>query len=268
MIDINLAYPEKSQVGFKIIQEPDGHQNVQLSSEINQLFIAEGITIKSRISNYKDIENIINVTNKLKTRNKNAEITLYVPYLMGSGEDNFTYFDTVIASLINAQNYHKVLTFDPISTVPKRCINNLVEIDNTNFIKQVLMDINGGKIMQHTNLISENNAVKNISELNIDTPVTYVDISELNITKTAFENYVVFATSCVYSKKYNDISKQIKKENPHAKIYFITSHGVFTNGFYSLSNNFDKIYTTDSFSKINEADTLIQTGLIKQVNII
>ena len=57
MRKLNLADPERSDIGFKVSKFPDGQQQVLITEED---FLADApVQIKSRLNNFKDLELIV-----------------------------------------------------------------------------------------------------------------------------------------------------------------------------------------------------------------
>ena len=132
---LNLAYPSRSTVGYKVSKFPDGQQTVDITYAYEAQFVGENVLISSRLNSFKDLELIICATQALRELNCGS-ISLYVPYFLGSRSDRkfkkggVNYLKQVICPIVNSQNYTRVTTMDPHSDVLEACLNNYVKIDN------------------------------------------------------------------------------------------------------------------------------------------
>lgn len=63
MKTINLVYPEKSDIEYKISNFPDGQQNITIESPC---IFDNVVEIKSRLNNFLDLELIICATKSLR----------------------------------------------------------------------------------------------------------------------------------------------------------------------------------------------------------
>ena len=79
MVNLNLAYPNVSDILFKTVQFPDGQQDIVLQSWPN---LDQPVTVRSRMNSFKDIELIICANKALRNLGYN-EIHLSVPYFLG-----------------------------------------------------------------------------------------------------------------------------------------------------------------------------------------
>lgn len=141
---LNLAYPENSEIKFKISKFPDGQQTIDITDFFLNAFVDKTVIIKSRLNNFKDLELIICANQIL--RNLNAtRVELFVPYFIGARSDRqfqvggVNYLKQVICPIINSQNFDSVTVLDPHSSTLEACLNNFNEIKND---KLVLFAIN------------------------------------------------------------------------------------------------------------------------------
>ena len=152
MKTLNLVYPEKSDIKYKISKFPDGQQQIQVNSwaENNYSSIDEGdylvfhdVQIKSRLNNFLDLELIIYATKSLRGLGV-KEIHLCTPYFLGSRSDrkfeegSNNYLKDVICPIINSLNFESVTVLDPHSFVLEGCLNNFKSQSNLNLVKFAL----------------------------------------------------------------------------------------------------------------------------------
>lgn len=140
---LNLVYPEKSDIKYKISKFPDGQQQVTILSNDGtgkgygdvRTLRDEEIKINSRLNNFQDLELIICATKSLRELGV-QEIHLYTPYFLGSRSDrkfeegSNNYLKDVICPIINSLNFESVTVLDPHSLALEACINNLKYLTN------------------------------------------------------------------------------------------------------------------------------------------
>lgn len=141
MKTLNLVYPEKSDIEYRIDKFPDGQQQVIILnwseqddefSEYNLLQNSK-VQIKSRLNNFQDLELIICATKSLR-KLEVKEINLYTPYFLGSRSDrqfeegSNNYLKDVICPIINSLKFDSVTVLDPHSDVLEGCLNNFKPI--------------------------------------------------------------------------------------------------------------------------------------------
>lgn len=148
---LNLVNPNDSlSFKYEISKFPDGQQSLRLVEDGYNTFDSlknnpYGITIKSRLNNFQDLEIIICATQALREVGVNR-IKLYIPYCMGARSDRkfmeggINYVKHVIAPIINSQGYEQVIIMDPHSDVLEACINNFVKVDNVKLAEFAFRD--------------------------------------------------------------------------------------------------------------------------------
>ena len=138
MNTLNLVYPDKSDIKYKISRFPDGQQNIVLLNskeyidDVNILYkpihIGYNLTefksfpvqIKSRLNNWLDLELITCAVASLRELEV-EEIHLYVPYIMGARSDRKfeeggnNYLKNAICPIINSLGFKTVTCIDPHS---------------------------------------------------------------------------------------------------------------------------------------------------------
>ena len=264
---LNLAYPEKSDIAFKVNQFPDGQQSLDIIDvdKIN----SSTVKIYTRIRSFRDLELII-CANRILRNNGVHAVVLYVPFFLGARSDRkfkqggVNYIKEVIAPIINSQNFDTVLTLDPHSDVLEACLNNFEKISNSIIVKSALQDINKEDVI----LISpDGGALKKIYDIaeefdipNVITASKHRDIKTGNITSTEVplsdtryykdSKFVIVDDICDGGRTFVELAKAIRVKVPDAKIYLVVTHGLFTSGFSELNEQFEKIYTTNSYADV------------------
>ena len=285
---LNLAYPEKSQINFKINRFPDGQQSVTLEINMSHLTAVHsgGVQIKSRLNNFRDLELIVCATAALRnTGIKN--IQLYTPYFMGARSDRrFTegdanYLKQVICPIINSQKFESVTILDPHSDVLEACLDNFVKISNHDIVKQALTAIdNKNDAQDRIVLVSPDaGAYKKIFDVaqkfGINKIITATKVRDVRTGKILHTEiptldqhddlqYVIIDDICDGGRTFLELAKAIHDSRPTAKVYLVVTHGIFSNGFLELSKEIEKIYCSNSYSDRNDIEHDSQYTVAKE----
>jgi ribose-phosphate pyrophosphokinase len=173
MKTLNLVYPEKSDLKYRIDKFPDGQKNIVITSAIdlnnNAYFWATpgdessgfgsnrsrrfliktepiSVIIKSRFNSMEDL-GLIKCAVACLRKLGIEEISLYIPYLLGARSDRQfeiggnSFLVDVISPDINALKLKAVVVTDVHSDVTAACINNLQVINNTELVKWSMQEI-------------------------------------------------------------------------------------------------------------------------------
>jgi ribose-phosphate pyrophosphokinase len=306
MYILNLTDNKKSDIHFQISKFPDGQQSVTITDcrqvlDLSQI-AGHPVTIKSRLNSFKDLELIICTTQALREL-RIKEIHLYVPYFVGARSDrkfsqgSTNYLKNVICPIINSQKFETVSVIDPHSDVLEACLNNYVKEDNHRLVKFALPLIdNKDGAQQRVVLVSPDaGAYKKIFDVaqkfgieNVVTASKHRDIQTGKITHTEIPNlpgstgdsnsandgmkYVIVDDICDGGRTFIELAKAIKKERMSAKIYLIVTHGIFSAGLKELNQHFEGIFTTNSYSNMNDPEFSLRNDnemhQLKQLNVI
>ena len=272
---LNLAYPEKSSIKFKVNRFPDGQQSVTLEMGMDHLTAKHSghVRIYSRLNTFRDLELIICATAALRNTGIQS-LSLYTPYFMGARSDRrFTegdanYLKQVICPIINAQKFDAVIVLDPHSDVLEACLDNFEKIDNHDIVKSALTDIdNKNDAQDRIVLVSPDaGAYKKIFDVaqkfgirKIITATKVRDIKTGKILHTEIPvldqhedlKYVIVDDICDGGRTFTELAKAIHESRPTAEVYLIVTHGIFSNSFYELSKHIKKVYSSNSYSDID-----------------
>jgi ribose-phosphate pyrophosphokinase len=280
----NLVNPDDVlSCKYEISRFPDGQQSIRVIEHDYTTYLSlrdqkNPITIKSRLNTFQDLELIICANQALKEIGVKS-VNLYIPYCIGGRSDRkfqeggINYIKTVIAPIINSQNFNEVRIMDPHSDVLEACISNFTKFTNWGVTKMALDDIND---VDNICLVSPDaGAYKKVFDVakwfginDIITASKVRDVATGKILRTevpSIENhtdmkYVIVDDICDGGRTFIELAKVIKEQKPEAKIYLVVTHGIFSAGFGELNNYFERIYTTNS---IKEHDN----SQVKQLNI-
>jgi ribose-phosphate pyrophosphokinase len=300
---LNLVNPEDVlSCGYEISKFPDGQQSIRIIERNYDTFLSlrdhtNSITIKSRLNTFQDLELIICANQALKEIGVKS-VKLYIPYCIGGRSDRkfqdggVNYIKTVIAPILNLQNFDEVIIMDPHSDVLEACINNFVKYNNFYVTKMALSDIdNKDGAQNRICLVSPDaGAYKKIFDVatwfgikEIITASKVRDVSTGKILRTEVPSiekydddmkYVIVDDICDGGRTFIELAKVIKEQKPNAKIYLVVTHGIFSSGFDFLVQHLDGIYCTNSVRDIDDGiivDTFSRHktihSFVKQLNI-
>ena len=282
---LNLVNPDDVlSCKYEISRFPDGQQSIRVIEHGYTTYLSlkdqkNPITIKSRLNTFQDLELIICANQALKEIGVKS-VNLYIPYCIGGRSDRkfqeggINYIKTVIAPIINSQNFNEVRIMDPHSDVLEACINNFAKFTNWGVTKMALDDIND---VDNICLVSPDaGAYKKVFDVakwfginDIITASKVRDVATGKILRTEVPSiknhtdsmkYVIVDDICDGGRTFIELAKVIIAQNQEAKIYLVVTHGIFSAGFGELNNYFERIYTTNS---IKEHDN----SQVKQLNI-
>jgi ribose-phosphate pyrophosphokinase len=299
MLRLNLVNPESSDIKYKISRFPDGQQSITLDMVNADLPEKITVSITSRFNSFKDLEIIIAANQALQEFSYVENVKLNVPYFLGARSDRkfepgtSNYLKTVICPIINAQNFSRVTVLDPHSDVLEACLNNYHKHNNHRLVKDALTKIdNKNGAHDRICLVSPDaGAYKKIfdvaKEFNIENIITANKVRDVktgkilrtevpNLGKSVGDpnsardgmNYVIIDDICDGGRTFIELAKAIKESQPSVKIHLIVTHGIFSAGFGKLAEYFEGIYTTNSYSTIENdcEDTDIERAAKQKVN--
>jgi ribose-phosphate pyrophosphokinase len=298
---LSLVNPADSEVKFKVSRFPDGQQNITITSSVwnDTIEEYEKVKIKSRLNSWLDLEIIVATVASLRNLGV-KEIHLYTPYFMGARSDRKfeeggnNYLKDVICPVINSLNFDLVTILDPHSHVLEACLNNFTSKNNHGLVGYVLDDLKYDRGSDKFILVSPDagatHKIYKVAEaIGYKGPV-YTATKERNekgeLTKQVIPNFsndrfvnqdkdvIIIDDICDGGRTFINLAKIINKEKHQlckGKLYLIVTHGIFSNGFKELSENFDGIYTTNSFAQwqdISKSEPYHQyKNLVKTLNI-
>ena len=274
---LNLVYPDKSDIKYNKIQFPDGQQNIVLDMKIK----TDKAVIKTRLNDFKDVELLICATQALYNTNSVKEIALYCPYFLGSRSDrkfeygSVNYLKDVICPIINNLKFFEVSVLDPHSDVLEACIKGFRKESNLELVKFGLNNIYNlrcgetGYLKQNSFILVSPDAGASKKIYKLAEQIGYTgDIitcskdrdNEGKLTKTVvpvydtgpliMKDYIIIDDICDGGATFINIAKELKKLYNCNHIYLIVTHSIFSKGFGELSQYFDGIYCTNSYSDI------------------
>lgn len=285
---LNIAYPNNSDIQFKVSDFPDGQHQV----DIQGCNIGNTCLIKSRINNFIDLEILICAVNSLRNLGV-KNIDLYAPYILGSRSDRKfklggnNYLKQVISPIINSLKFNSVTCLDPHSDVLEACIDNFKKESNALLVAWALSNIpeevalvcpDAGAVKKIYSLVDEvyEEGHRNTPEIIFCSKSrdVYGKLSNIIVSeevKNMSSPLLIVDDICDGGRTFLEQSKVIRNVGYKGDIYLCVTHGIFSAGLKELSENFKKVFTTNSYSDLGDTyqDSYgtIHKHNIKQLNI-
>ena len=194
----------------------------------------------------------------------------YIPYarqdrMCDSGE---SFSLKVFSSLVNSLGLGKVTMVDAHSDVAPALIENSVNLSNSIYVKQALEDIGdpGGVLIVSPDSGANKKVHKLVKDLGTGNTVIACD-KVRDPTTGKLSGFRVFADDlggksclivddiCDGGRTFIGVAQELRRKNA-GKLYLFVTHGIFSAGHIELRMAFEKVYCTDSFSTIDNADIL------------
>jgi ribose-phosphate pyrophosphokinase len=279
MKTLNLVNQEKSDIGYKISNFPDGQQDIVLSG-----IIGPEITIKSRFNSFRDLEIIIAATAALRRIGVKV-IHLYIPYLLGARSDmqfqegGTSYLVDVVAPIINSLEFESVTVLDVHSPVAAACIKRLKNNPSSALVpardtKWLLVCPDSGAMKRTYDIAKRIGYTGTILQA-----TKYRDVVTGAIIKTEvpqiyegnFDEIIIVDDICDGGRTFIELAKVLKEQYIDAELYLVVTHGIFSAGLKELTSYFDCIYTTNSVRDVTEGEFAIRNekylDKVKQLNV-
>lgn len=264
---INLVNKTLGSINYEMLQFSDGQQSIRVNSPI---WKDHQYRIVSKMDKgWYNVEQILLATAYLKEAGA-QHIELVVPYFIGARSDRkFTansvnYMKTVIAPVINAQGYNKVLSLDPHSDVVEACINRFEKMDIKPFIKWALEQINNKRDATTTAFLAPDaGALKRVYDLaqyfnvsNVYTGEKIRNVATGEIVKTTIhagssieemKDIVIIDDICDGGRTFIEIANAIRMLPTAARLHLIVTHGIFSKGQMELASAYNSIFSTNTF---------------------
>lgn len=273
----------KSPIEFKIIEFPDGQQDVvviRLNCDVKS-----PLRIVSRFNGFKDLELILSATAAL--RNLGAtRISLSIPYLLGARSDRqfvqggTSYLRDVIAPIINSQNYERVDVLDPHSDVSPAVVKNLNITGNTSLVAFAVQSISYTHQTDKFAWVSPDaGALKKIYDLaksfsftgdivvaskhrEVSTgKITGVSVPMLGVSPE-ISDFLIIDDICDGGRTFIEIAKKIHQDRQFVRIHLVVTHGIFSQGLDVLSEHINSVFTTNSIGDD------IKEGFLHRINVL
>ena len=240
---------------------------------LEKLTYENELTITTRIRSFNDVGLLLIATDALR-RMEVEKIHLVVPYFPAARQDRVMVAGEslsvkVYADIINAQNYRSVTILDAHSEVTSALLNRVRNISNHQFVTACLQNEK-----EYTLISPDGGALKKVYKLSqFLNGVPVVECSKMRDVKTGkLSGFKVYADdlegkTCVIVDDICDgggtflgLAKKLKEKNC-GKLILIVTHGIFSKGLEKLTEVFDEVFSTNSFSTIDDGFGFTQVKL-------
>lgn len=236
----------------------------------------ESLVISTRINRSDDLFILILACDAIQRIGDYRTLHLIVPYFPGARQDRVMVEGEpltarIYADLINDLQFTSVQILDPHSDVLTALINNVIVINNHEFVSKCINDIKSNSYSIISPDAGSNKKMKDLMKYLSDKGhVTELvkcdktrDIKTGSIT--GFEVYqdslhgddcIIVDDICANGGTFMGLAEELKKKGA-GKLYLIITHGEFGSSkpitFERLSKIFDCVYCTDSIFNMDEA---------------
>lgn len=269
-------YNDEPEINFETFTFSGGEPHIKIKPNFD---MNQQVLITHRIKSFNDVGLLLLAVNALRNMEVKV-INLWIPYFPAARQDRIMVRGEalsvkVYADIINSQHFNSVSLFDPHSEVTPALVNNCKAINNHTFINEVTKELSDNLLLISPDAGAQKKVYHLATYLN-----TYdvVECSKSRDLKTGqLSDFKVFANDlrgkdclivddiCDGGGTFLGLAKELKAKNA-GKLYLAVSHGVFSKGFENLNQQFEKIFTTDSFQTITKQTKLKQINLSKLIN--
>ena len=256
MKTLNLIKPDQSEVSFRIDRFPDGEVQFVLTEELNR---KETYTVDCRITNAEELFLLLQVGDVL---DRQAVVwTLYIRYLMGMRMDRVMSFERpftlrIVGKMISQMGYDWCTVYAVHS---ERTCQEIRDCDGSDGHPCSYLGGNNPPEIVYP----DRGALDRYSGLE-DTPLYFE--KERDIETGRIKSFVLKNEECVKNKEhflfFDDLCdaggtflgelKILKEKYPNAKFDIRVAHIVNEVGLDNLCQNFDTVYTTESYRNWGE----------------
>ena len=280
---LNLAYPAKSSVQYKLTKFSDSHTHITFP-ELNK-YTTDKLTIKTRLASLDDVFILLQTVDAFRTVRPDIVIDLHIAYLICARYDRRMFegdsFDLkIITDLLSQAKFETITIFEPHSTVSTTLLRakTLHVLDTP--VKEAIAKFPQDKVCIAA---PDLGAVKRVEDfaktLSFEIPVVYCHkdrnpltgeirgIKVLNPDQVK-ENVIIYDDLCDGGKTFTELAKVLRElgkmvagpNTPEFKptvsnITLAITHGIFSKGFQEVLGPKDdrlinRIITTNSFRNI------------------
>ncbi len=264
-------YPfgKENQIEFKAFTFSGGEPHIKIESDLTAV---KHVQITHRVTSFNAFGFLLLAIDALK-RLQIESISVFIPYFPGARQDRVMTTGEALTvkiytDILNTYNLKEVMVYDPHSDVTPALLNTSKSLNNFSFIKHVINELPTDNLV----LISpDGGALKKIYKLAAylkKYPV--IECSKVRDIKTGQlshfsvytndlkgRNCLVVDDICDGGGTFTGLAQALKDKNA-GNLYLAVSHGIFSKGFTKLNQDFEHIYTTDSFSALTRSKQFTQ----------
>lgn len=272
MIKIDLTKGLSDNAQYKAFKFPGGEIHVKFKDAFvnmaNTLAVSpnESFQIVTRLNTSDDILFLVIAVDTLKKDWPTINVEVVIPYMPYQQADrDFSVGESFslvsIVRILCSIPVDKYTLYDPHSDQSAgffRFGDKKVEvIDNSAYIQQVILKLNDPNLIL---LSPDAGAYKKIFKLadkiqfkgevasaNKSRSISSGNIDSIELSRQDFEgrNVLIVDDICVGGRTFVELAKKLKQRNV-GLLSLAVSHGIFSNGFSELEEQFHSIFTTNS----------------------
>lgn len=258
----NIEVGDKQQ--YDLIRFPGGELHIRIhESAMSEIDNSESVAITARVNNSdKLIETLLLCDAVRQDANRNVSLILpYLPY--GRADRRFSAGDcfgvSTFARLVNSAHVTPV-TLDAHSAQGLQHFDRIQDLPANTFIELAFNDFGSQNADNVTLLFPDKGARQRYDAVSSRYKHVLHCSKERNLLTGKLQGFKVPERAELQTKKvlivddicdgggtFNGIADSLKEYGLNLALY--VTHGIFSKGYAELDKRFEKIYTTDSFSK-------------------
>ncbi len=261
----NVELGDKQQ--YDLIRFPGGELHIRLhESVMSEIEKSESVAVTARVNNSDKLIEVLLLCDAIK-QDADRSVSLILPYLpYGRADRRFSAGDcfgvATFARLINSANVMPV-TLDAHSAQGLQHFDRIQDLPSNVFIENAFKDFgsnNSNQADDVTLLFPDKGARQRYDAVSSKYKYVLHCSKERNLLTGKLQGFKVPESSEFKTKKvliiddicdgggtFNGIADSLKEYGLNLGLY--VTHGIFSKGYGELSKRFEKIYTTDSFTK-------------------
>lgn len=245
-----------------------GEIHVNLDNNVNYKNV-ESVIITHRVNSSADLMLILMAKDALERKGVKG-FSLVMPYIPYARQDRVcvegeSFTLKVFASILNTAKFDAVFTLDAHSDVASALIDNCYNACNTKYVEQAveyiaehfdadiaLISPDSGSNKKANKLYKDVSILHNLVKCDKSRDLLTGDITGFEVFADDLKGQTCLIVDdiCDGGRTFLGIAKELKKCNS-GPVYLFVTHGIFSNGFDSLLEEFDEIFCTDSVRNID-----------------
>lgn len=223
------------------------------NAEVNQVIIT------ARIKNSDDVMGLVLSHDAIKRQYPFADLVLYLPYIPYGRQDRVcnngeSHSLKVFGRLINSMGFKSVNTIDPHSIVSAACIDNFYHADQFTVFGSIKTSFREWTIVAPDQGATKKceDFAKNVGAAGVITFSKTRELSTGQITGMKpnqeidpLGKYLVLDDICDGGRTFIELAKCFS--HTACDLELAVTHGIFSKGVEVVAEEFDHVYTTNSF---------------------
>lgn len=215
-------------------------------------------TVIANLPNNDEIMKLLMVVDALRREYPGIKLKARIPYIPYARQDRVcnrgeALSAAVMANLINGLDFSEVVTLDPHSDVMSALIKNIVVINQIDVFRRVHHNWSNIHIVapdagayKKTSAFAKAVGAAGIVVCNKERDLATGRITKLDMSADVTGlNLFVLDDICDGGRTFIELAKLVTTAN---KVELAVTHGLFTKGLDVVANEFDRVYTTTSYT--------------------